>query len=111
MLLSGPMLTAALYAVKVANRASVRDGLPPSHQLVQLRAVLMSALGQSDIEPDADVHDAGELTITAREAAAMLNRSERTVRRMAEQLDGRLVGGQWRFDAATIREHLEGAGQ
>ena len=48
-------------------------------------------------DPDADV-------IGSEEAARMLGLSARQVRRMAEELDGRLVSGRWTFDSLRVLE-------
>lgn len=47
-------------------------------------------------------------TVTTGQAAALLNRSVRTIQRLAPQLGGRLIGGRWLLDDEALREHIEG---
>lgn len=104
LLLDGAALDAARYAVRVAQRARARNGLPPSVQLARLGEAL-SAAGPADAADD----DHGQPdAMTTTEAAAQLGCSERQVRRMALRLGGQLVGGRWLLDRTAVSEHLEG---
>lgn len=103
-LLTGPALDACRYAVAVAQRARARNALPPSRQLAQL-AEALAAAGHTDAVEDADVQPDA---MTTTEAAAQLGCSERTARRMAPQLGGRLTAGRWLLDRVAVAEHLEG---
>ncbi len=47
-------------------------------------------------------------TVTTGQAAALLNRSVRTIQRLAPQLGGKRVAGRWLLDDDALREHLEG---
>lgn len=104
-LLDGPALDVARYAVTVAQRARARNGLPPSRALAGLADVLSPA-GQADT-PDEAPGEADDMTTA--EAAELLGVSRRTARRLAPALGGRLVGGRWLLDRQAVTEHLEGA--
>ncbi len=104
-ILHGPALDLAVYAVRLAQQARARNGLPSSIGLEQLAAVL-AAPGQSASPPAAVAeHD----LMTIHEAAEALGVSERTARRLAPQLGGRLVGGRWLLDRQCVAEHISGS--
>lgn len=103
-LLTGDAVAAALYAVDMAQRLRACNGYPPSRALARLRLEL-AAPGHPDTpaEPVGDPE-----TVTTREAAALLNVSERTARRLAPRLGGRNVGGRLLFDRRAVLDHIEG---
>lgn len=103
-LLTGSDVDALRYAVEVAQRARARNGLPPSKALAQL-ARTVTAAGQPDSTEAPEVQPE---TVTSDQAAAMLGVSERTARRLAPQLGGRLIGGRWLLDRQAVTEHKEG---
>lgn len=104
-ILTGDALPLVAYAVDTTQRARARNGLPPLASLDALRA-LVAPVGHADTADDADGYP--EL-VTTREAAELLHRSVRTVRRLAPGLGGRLVGGRLLLDRQAIIEHQQGA--
>lgn len=114
MLLSGSAREAAIYAVKVAQRARARNGQPPSIALADLLAVL-SPEGQRDRVATADGETDYQLVsrewMTTQEAANLLGCSPRTMRRHASGLGGRIVGGRLLLDRRAVIEHKEGSTQ
>lgn len=105
-LLAGPAVPAALYAVRVAQRERRRDGLPPSRALDRLAGVL-SPGGHEDMP--AEPIDEPEPMMSTSEAAALLGVSRRQATRLAPQLDGRFTGGRWLIPSRTLDDHLEGS--
>lgn len=104
LLLTGRTLQTVGYAVDVAQKARRRNGLPPSRELAAL-AELLAVNGQTDSpEQPPGEHDA----MTIHEAAALLQQSTRTVRRLAPQLGGRKVGRSWLLDRQAVTEHRDG---
>lgn len=103
-LLDGPSLDAVRYAVDVAQRARRRNGLPRLAALDALdAAVTPSGHTDTDDEPTGQPDD-----MTTTEAAALLGISERTARRHAPNLGGRLTAGRWLLDRQAVAEHLRG---
>ena len=96
---------ACLYAIESAQRTRQRNGLPPLPSLARLRAAL-APVGHADTP--AEPVEEPEL-VTTREAAELLHKSARTVRRLAPGLGGRLVGGRLLLDRQAITEHQQGA--
>lgn len=110
-LLTGSAIDAVLYAVDLAQRARGHNGLPPSRMLAAL-AEALAAPGQTDTATEPVRHPEGvgvRETVSTQEAANLLGRSPRTVRRLAPQLGGRRVGGVWLLDRQAVTEEAEGA--
>lgn len=105
LIVSGPALDAIRYAATVATRSRARNGLPPSSALT----ALLAATGQSDETPTPAEHDMPHDVLTTAQAAQALGVSERTARRLAPALGGRLIAGRWALDARAVTEHLEAA--
>ncbi len=103
-LITGSGLDALRYAVRVAQRARQRNGLPRVAALDALAAAV-AAPGQPD-SPNDPVGEADD--VTTEQAAEMLGVSLRTVRRLAPGLGGRLVGGRWLLDRQAVTEHING---
>lgn len=106
LLLTGDAITAVRYAVRVAIAARHRNGYPSDPRLTELAAAV-SEPGTADTEPPPAQHDPHEW-IDTREAANMLNISNRQARRLAPQLDGQLHAGRWLIPRAAVDEHLKG---
>lgn len=103
-LLTPEDVAAVLYALDTAQKARARNGYAPSRALARLRLEL-AAPGH----PDSPAEPIGEPeTVTTREAAALLQVSERTARRLAPRLGGRNVGGRLLFDRRAVLDHDEG---
>ena len=107
-LLTGSAVEVARYAVAAAQRARRRNGLPPVASLANLAAIFDSALS-----PGGHLDTVGDETeqpdyMTTTEAAALLDCTERTVRRQAGELGGRKLGGRWFVDRQAVAEHIEG---
>ncbi|RAL32871.1 hypothetical protein [Rhodococcus sp. AQ5-07] len=105
-ILQGPAIEACLYAAEAAQRARVRAGHAPSRDLYTLAVLCRAAAGsgQTDIDSSPAVQDSGIDPIDVRQAAAILGLSSRQTRRIAEDLDGRIVGGRWMFERHTVTE-------
>ncbi len=103
-ILYGRGLEVVAYAIRVTQQARVRNGLPRSAELDGLAAVL-AAPGQSDSSPT--VEEQADL-MTINEAATALQVSERTARRLAPRLGGRMVAGRWLLDRQAVAEHNGG---
>jgi excisionase family DNA binding protein len=109
--LFGPAAQAALQAVKIAVRARKANGAPHSRVYAALAVALAAAVaeaGQTDTTREPVLETSALRTVPAGEAAELLGCSVRTVRRLARQLGGHKVGGQWQLDAQAVEEHLEG---
>lgn len=108
LLLTGDAVDALAYVVAVAQRVRRHNGLPDSRALAALAA---AATGQPDSD-DPHGDDPRDPTttewITTKEAAQMLECSDRQTRRLAPGLGGRLTGGRWLIDRHAVTEHLEG---
>lgn len=103
-LLAGRDLDVLAYAVRLAQDARRRNGLPPSKALADL-ARAVAAPGHPDT-PDEPPGQADLVNIE--DAAAALGCSTRTARRLAPGLGGRKTGGVWLLDRQAILEHTEG---
>lgn len=104
LLLTGEDLALVGYAVTVAQRWRQRNGQPPVAGLARL-ADTLAAPGQSDT-PEEHPREPEFMNTTA--TAAALGISERTARRLAPRLGGRLEGGRWLFDRLAVAEHAAG---
>lgn len=104
-LLSGDDRRLVGYAVAAARKLRARNGLPPLADLDQL-ALTLAAWGQPDTADDPASDD--EL-MTTQAAAELLGCSERTARRLAPRLGGRLIGGHWLLDAQAVHQHKAGS--
>lgn len=109
-----------VYAIRLAQRARARDGLPPLRQFAQLAAACTPPVsdpvtdpGQSDSPNTALEHDGQQQTTSGQvvgitEAAALLGVSPRTARRLAPRLDGRRTGGVWTIPRDALDDHQNG---
>lgn len=104
-LLTGKTIPLVAEALKTAQRARGRNGLPPLPAWAELLHVLSRA-GHEDTT-DEPTDDSGLMTTT--DAAALLGCSTRTARRLAPKLGGQLVGGRLLLDRAAVLEHHEGS--
>ena len=103
LLLTGPHLEAARYACRVAVSARIRHGLHIPPTLAELHAQL-SGDGHTDSGADTSAED----WITTSEAAHILGCTQRTIRRIAPQLDGRRTPGGWLIPRSAVTQHQEG---
>lgn len=106
-LLQGDAVAALRFAVRAAVAGRHRNGLRVPPDLAALAAAVSGA-GRSDAIPDAVPNDEERQWITTKEAAQMLECSDRQTRRLAPGLGGRLTGGRWLIDRHAVTEHLEG---
>ena len=107
-LLQGPALAAARYAVGIAQRGRRSNGYAPSPTLTELERALEAAEGRTDVPTssvDAVSKSALAEPVSTNEAARILGRSARQVRRIAATLDGRRIGGAWWFDRQTVTDY------
>lgn len=113
--LRGP---AAIDAYRLMARgvdaARREDGIQPSERLEQLLAALrasadaaMSAAGHADVRevPTSAVSTPGS-RIGTREVADLLGLSERHVRRLAPEFNGRRHGNTWTYETTAVEAHL-----
>jgi excisionase family DNA binding protein len=103
--LTGPHLEAARAAVQLAAMSYDRKGGQTPRVLVELGAMLAGPC------PARDSHKAlaeQHQDMTTRQAAEVLEVSERTVRRLAPGLGGHKVAGRLVLDAAAVHQHREG---
>ncbi len=105
-LLTGPSIEAARYAVQVTRRARQRNNLPAAPQLDALWAALSA--GGHPASRDEHTGRGGDL-LSVSAAAELLGCSNRTVRRLAPKLGGKLVSGRWVLSRQAVAEHIEGA--
>ena len=112
-LLTGQGVLAAHWLVELgAQHVSSRDGVTPSPRLRELLAVLaeaaadtrsMSRAGHGDVPEEVDVRSSQSLDpLTTKEAAVILDRSPRQVRRLAAELGAHRSGSVLTFDRAAI---------
>ncbi len=109
MTLNGDDLHAAYYCAAEVMRARQRTGQPIPEWLRRHYQTLDHAIRAS--RPRHENHTGSEqsdMKLTAKEVAGMVDLSKRQVQRRATEFGGELVGGRWLFDAAAVREHLEG---
>lgn len=100
---TGAELAAVTRAIVHYRHARRQAGMPPDPVLERIAASLAHV--RVDVRADTD-QEAGRLTTG--EAAQLLGRSARTVRRMADRLDGTKTDQGWRIPAAAVLEHLGG---
>jgi len=108
--LDGELLRAAMFVTAEACRTRALAGRPIPGSLRRLHerldvAVRVSASGPDD-EQDRAASELVEMIDTA-EAAVMLGKSTRQVRRIAADLDGKFVAGRWLFSRAAVTEYAE----
>ncbi len=110
LLLSPPALDRLGYLVDagVAEQARRNGGAPSQHSLA-LQALIaearddakrMSRATRGDIESDLDVTPSGAMS--TKQAAAILQLSQRQVQRRAPELGGRLICGTWVLDRTRV---------
>ena len=92
------------WAIRIQER---RDSVHASRPLRELQQLLADEAAQVSARPRGDVRNSGAVPgsqnmITTDEAAAMLRRSPRQVRRLAAELEGRRVGTSWVFDRDLV---------
>jgi hypothetical protein len=103
-----PVLARALQAAQERRRL---NGLPPGRAYRQLALVIEAASaapGQTDQVKQVAAHADCEPTLSVQEVSDLLGYSARHVRRMAPRLGGRRLGGRWKIDECSVREHIEG---
>lgn len=114
--ITGGTLAVVVRLCEAAQASRRRNGLPPAGRLADLAGACqraMAAPGHTDVRERAG-DEAGpidvELTerVTTTQAAELLAKSERQLRRLAPRLGGRKVGGTWYLDLDAIAQHLEG---
>jgi hypothetical protein len=108
-LLRGPAVVhvsrALDWAISVQAR---RDSVHASKPLRQLQQLLADEAAQvsgghvADVRKTAVVPISPENMINTEEAAAMLRRSPRQIRRLAADLEGRQIAGRWLFDRDVV---------
>jgi hypothetical protein len=107
-LLRGPALLEVARALDWMIRVHERrDSVHASRPLRALQQLLADEAAQVSARTFADVRSTAVVAsssdmITSEEAAPMLRRSPRQVRRLAADLEGRQVAGRWLFDRATV---------
>ncbi|AXY51706.1 hypothetical protein KI427_10280 [Rhodococcus ruber] len=106
-LLRGDAVETLRFAVRAAVAGRRRNGLRVPPDLAALAAAVSGA-GRSDTIPEDVPNDEERQWITIKEAAQMLECSDRQTRRLAPGLGGRLTGGRWLLDRHAVTEHLEG---
>jgi hypothetical protein len=84
-----------------------RDGVGASKPIRDLQQLLAAEAAAVSARTLADVRNAAVVPpsqnmITTEEAAAMIRRSPRQVRRLAAELEGRRVGTSWVFDRDLV---------
>jgi hypothetical protein len=99
-ILTGQWLETARRAALIADGARVRNGLSHSAEYVELASTItaaMSARGQTDVRNFQELQNypQEQPTVTIPNAAEQLELSERQTRRLAPQLGGKKIGGQW----------------
>lgn len=115
-LLRGPAVIDAWYLLRLGIRETQRrDGITPGPRLRELLDALEHAAAQVrgvSARPDEDVpdqreHRSSREPIGSKEAAVLLDRSPRQVRRLARTLDARRApGGAWTFDRQVVTEYV-----
>lgn len=102
---------AALYCCNELIDRRRRAGVPVPAWMIQLarRLDLTSALSSTGHESGGGSESLNsDLHVGSREAAAILGLSTRTVRRLAPDLDGQIIGGRMVFKRSTVVEYAEG---
>lgn len=107
-LLTGTAVSTTLRAILTQIRVRQRNGLPTSGELAQIREVLMSVAGHSDLGETPSGASSVAPDVGIEEAAKMLGTSERHARRLAPRLGGKRIGGRWLLDRDAIIEHTKG---
>jgi hypothetical protein len=92
------------WLIRVHER---RDSVHASQPLRALQQLLAAEAAQVSARTFADVRKTAVVPtsqnmITSEEAAAMLQRSPRQVRRLAADLEGRQIAGRWLFDRDLV---------
>lgn len=114
-LVAGRSLDLVAQAVREAQCWRARNGLPPLAAYGKLLGALaapdaaalppVAPVGHTDVRTPAALHAEG---MTTEQAADMLGKSTRQVRRLAPQLGGRKVGRAYLLDRAAVLEFAEG---
>jgi hypothetical protein len=110
----GQVLLRGAYVVQVSRALdwmlavhARRDSVHASKPLRELQRLLadeaaqVSARPRGDVRKPADVQPSQNM-ITTEEAAAMIRRSPRQIRRLAADLEGRQISGRWLFDRDQV---------
>lgn len=105
-LFTGRAVDLVLYAVATAKAHRRRNGQPPLQALVDLETSLAEAARGHADKPNEDECQPDYMTTD--EAAQMLGCANRTVRRKAPLLGGRIIGGRWFVDRQAVIQHMEG---
>lgn len=109
--LSEADVRAALYCAAELIRSRQRTGAPIPDWLRRHYHRLNTEFGMSQsghgIAGSTEQLEDDKL-ITAKEAAALLGKSKRQIQRLAADLDGKIIGGRWLFNRASVTEYAEG---
>lgn len=115
-LLQGAAVLDANYLITLGVREARRNGIPAPARILALLDALAktaaatrraSADGHADV-PDHPLPGQSVLTaLTTKEAADMLDLSERQIRRLAPDLGGRLRHRTWTFDRGAVAAYAE----
>lgn len=94
-----------LYCASAVARERRERGAPPGAWLVRMirRLELEAAVSGSGHELELRVPHS-ESWITAEQAAALLGMSARQAKRIANDLDGQIIGGRWLFPRCAVIE-------
>ena len=112
-LLQGPAVHDVCYLVGLGLKyRAMMDGCSPREHHRRLLALLtdaaisrpVSADGHADARQEVDLAEStrGDGPVQTDTAARMLGLTTRQVRRLADQLGGRRIGGTWVFDRAAV---------
>jgi hypothetical protein len=107
-LLRGPAVVEVSRAIDWMIRVHERrDSVHASKPLRALQQLLAAEAAQVSARTFADVRNAAVVPpsqnmITTEEAAAMIRRSPRQIRRLAADLEGRQIAGRWLFDPDVV---------
>lgn len=103
------MLRLALHCAgeELASRAAGKSpGVQAwNHELIRALELAMSDSGHDDSADAADWDP--QKFMTAGEVATVLGLSKRQARRLAVELDGRIIGGRWLFPASAVTDYAE----
>ena len=102
----------ALYCVNELVDRRRRAGIPVPQQILILAKRFDLASLTSGMSPRGHENDGGSESLESdhagsKEAADILGLSTRTVRRLAPDLDGEIIGGRLVFSRATIIEYAQ----
>ena len=120
LVLTGQMLAVVADALGKATHLRKANGLDLTagqialaDALRQTIPVAMAERGHADVREPTKLGQLSyvQKTLTVREAAKRLNRSERQIRRLATRLGGRKINGQWLLDELAVTEQQQAAAE